>query len=171
MCWPPYLILFISCTVRMAESQRVLYSRKSLSVHSFMNVSDDVVIATELSKISKEILLIGKTSDLMIKANAYAHHIQTCRDDWSREFNKLYHRERRSGIRWLGELLADSTDMVSPDQWDKSQEVQKDLVALAKNENEMIKRIKQKIVHDETEMNRFVTKVKKYRATMKNVSN
>ena len=68
----------------MAESQRVLYSRKSLSVHSFMNVSDDVVIATELSKISKEILLIGKTSDLMIKANAYAHHIQTCRDDWSR---------------------------------------------------------------------------------------
>ena len=68
----------------MAESQRVLYSRKSLSVHSFMNVSDDVVIATELSEISKEILLIGKTSDLMIKTNAYAHHIQTCRDDWSR---------------------------------------------------------------------------------------
>ena len=171
MCWPPYLTLFISCTVGIAESQKVLYSSKSLLVHSFMNVSDDVVIATELSEISKEILLIGKTSDLMIKANAYAHHIQTCRDDWSREFNKLYHRERRSGIRWLGELLADSTDMVSPDQWDKSQEVQKDLVAVAKNENEMIKRIKQKIVHDETEMNRFVAKVKEYRATMKNVSN
>ena len=171
MCWPPYLILFISCTVGMAESQKVLYSRKSLSVHSFMNVSDDVVIATELSEISKEILLIGKTSDLMIKANAYAHHIQTCRDDWSREFDKLYHRERRSGIRWLGELLADSTDMVSPDQWDKSQEVQKDLVAVAKNENEMIKKIKQKIVHDEIEMNSFVTKVKEYRVTLKNVSN
>ena len=60
---------------------------------------------------------------------------------------------------------------VLPDQWDKSQEVQKDLVAVAKNDNEMIKRIKQKIVHDETEMNRFVTKVKEYRATMKNVSN
>ena len=51
----------------MAESQRVLHSRKSLSVHSFMNVSDDVVVATELSEISKEILLIGKTSDLMIR--------------------------------------------------------------------------------------------------------
>lgn len=159
-----------SCIVSQSTSQKVLYSRNSLSVHSVMNISNDVLVTSELSEISKEILKIGKESNLLIKADAYAHHIQVCRNDWSREFNKLYHRERK-GLRWLGSLLAESTDMVSPDQWEKSQEVQKDLVTLATNENARIDRIKKKIVHDETEMNNFVIKVKQYRSTMRNMSN
>ena len=167
MCVPSKLTLMLSCIVVLTNSQKVVFSRKSISVHSVLNISNDVVVANELSEISKEILKIGKESNLKSKADAYAHYIQTCRDDWSREFNKLYHRERK-GLRWLGSLLADSTEMVSPDQWDKSQQVQEDLVELAKNENAQIERIKLKIVHDEKEMTKFVTKVKQYRETRKN---
>ena len=55
-----------------------------------MNISDDLVVTTELSDTSKVILLIGKTSGLKEKADVYAHHIQTCRNDGGRDDKMLY---------------------------------------------------------------------------------